>query len=152
MKLRLAQAADADELFLVRTSVRENHESMEQLARIGVTPAAVAEMLASGKAGGWCVEEPRGIVGFSMARRPERDVFALFVLPECEGRGIGGALLDAAVAWLRDGDPRPVRLSTGRGTRAWGFYLARGWCEVGTTPEGDPILELPGEESAPTRS
>ena len=37
------------------------------------------------------------IVGFSMARQPERDIFALFVLSQFEGRGIGTSLLAAAV-------------------------------------------------------
>jgi GNAT superfamily N-acetyltransferase len=142
MDLRPAKAADVPDLFRVRTSVHENHQSEEELAGLGVTRESLASMLGSGAARGWCAEEDGGVVGFSMARRSERDVFALFVLPEFEGRGIGSALLEAAVAWLRQEGDQPIRLSTGRGTRAFSLYIARGWREVGSLENGDPILEV----------
>jgi GNAT superfamily N-acetyltransferase len=77
-----------------------------------------------------------------MARQPERDIFALFVLPQFEGRGIGSLLLDAAVDWLRASDPKPIRLNTERTTRAFRFYTNRGWRETGSFEDGDPILEF----------
>ena len=39
MRIRLATTADVETLFELRTSVRENHQSREELAAIGVTPA-----------------------------------------------------------------------------------------------------------------
>jgi GNAT superfamily N-acetyltransferase len=86
--------------------------------------------------------EGGAMVGFSMARRPERDVFALFVLPEFEGRGVGSSLLNHAVAWLQEESAEPIRLSTTRHTRAHALYLSWGWREVGEQADGDPILEI----------
>ncbi len=141
MELRLATTGDVPDLFRVRTSVRENHESEEQLAALGITRESVAQMLESGQARGWCALEGGAVVGFSMARRSEREIFALFVLPEFEGRGIGGSLLELALAWLWQLSDQPIRLSTGRGTRAFSLYVSKGWREVGELENGDPILE-----------
>ena len=140
--LREARVEDVAELFRVRTSVQENHQSEAELAEIGVTRTSVAAMIASPEAGAWCVETRAGIVGFSMARLEGREVFALFVQPAYQRRGIGSALLERAVAWLRSKSDEPVHLSTGRGTTADAFYRSRHWREVDVTEEGDPILQL----------
>lgn len=142
MQIRLADVDDIPDLFRIRTSARENHLSEEQLAALGITPASVARMLDSGEARAWCAVEGGAVLGFSMARRSERDLFALFVLPAFEGRGIGGSLLDAAVAWLRQAGSGPIRLNTGRDTRAFSVYRSRGWREVGELANGDAILEI----------
>lgn len=140
--IRAASPDDVAELFRVRTSVRENHQSEEQLSALGITRDSVAALLRSGEAQAWCAEVDGAIVGFSMARLREGELFALFVLPSFEDRGIGTRFLDAAVDWLRARGPRPVRLSTGRETKAFRFYIARGWREAGSLEGGDPILEL----------
>lgn len=129
-------------MFRVRTSVRENHMSERELEAVGVTRESVAQALESGRARAWCAVEDDAIVGFSMSRRLERDVFALFVLPEFEGRGIGTSLLKLAVAWLQQESDQPIRLSTERHTRAHSLYLSWGWREVGERADGDPILEI----------
>jgi GNAT superfamily N-acetyltransferase len=139
---RIATAEDVPDLFRVRTSVWENHQSEEELAALGVTRGSVSQMLGSGQARAWCAIENGAIVGFSMARRSGRDVFALFVLPEFEGRGIGASLLKLAVAWLRQQSGQPIRLTTERCTRAYSLYLLWGWREVGELDDGDPILEI----------
>jgi len=139
---RIATPADVPELFRIRTSVRENQQSERELAALGVTRESVLQMLGSGQARAWCAIEGNAMVGFSMARRVQRDVFALFVLPEFEGCGIGSALLDRAVAWLRHENAGPIRLSTARQTRAHALYLSWGWREVGEHDDGDAILEI----------
>jgi GNAT superfamily N-acetyltransferase len=140
--LRIATPDDVAALFHVRTSVHENHLSEEELSDLGITRDSVSDLLGSGKARGWCVEIDDVIVGFSMARQSERDIFALFVLAEFERRGIGTALIDAAVEWLRIGSSEPIRLDTGRGTKAFAFYIRRGWYEVAPLEDDDAILEL----------
>ena len=42
----------------------------------------------------------RQVVAFSIADRQSGSIFALFVLPEYEGKGIGSRLLNTAVEWL----------------------------------------------------
>lgn len=87
-------------LFAIRTAVRENHMSLDELAQAGVTPATVAAMLRSGDAAGWlggCSGRP---AGFSMARADVGDLFVIAVLPEFEGQGLGTLLLREAERWL----------------------------------------------------
>lgn len=137
MRIRPATPADVPGLFEVRTSVRENHMSMEELARIGVTPQAVTEMLGT-HSRAWVAEEGGRIVAFSMADAARATVFAMFVRPEHEGRGLGRALMREAEAWLfsrgcpeiwllTDGDPR---------VRANGFYRRLGWRWEGVEEDG----------------
>lgn len=72
--------------------------------------------------------EDRGrIVGFSAADPRDGSIWALFVLPEYEGRGIGKALLAEACETLRVGGHAQARLSTGASTRAEAFYRRAGW-------------------------
>jgi GNAT superfamily N-acetyltransferase len=140
-RIRPADPADTAALFRVRTSVHENHQSEEELARIGVTRESVAQLLASPGARGWCAEQGGSIVAFAIARRTERDLFALFVEPGFERRGLGSSLLESAVTWLRAGGIERIRLSTGRGTRAQSFYEKRGWKDAGSPGEQMVMLE-----------
>ena len=87
---RIAAAADVPAIARVRTSVRENLLTIEQLAERGITNESVAASFAVDHRG-WVA-----IVGFSIADRATRSIFALFVLPGHEGRGIGGLEL----VWL----------------------------------------------------
>ena len=74
IRIRIAAPADVPSLFDVRTSVRENHQSVEELARIGVTQETVATML-SGEGRGWVAEEHGRIVAFSMADAAQATIF-----------------------------------------------------------------------------
>src|SRR5690606_15528366 len=47
VRIRPAGLGDIATLFAIRTSVRENHQSVEELAGIGVTPETIAAMLLS---------------------------------------------------------------------------------------------------------
>jgi GNAT superfamily N-acetyltransferase len=76
---------------------------------------------------GWVCEIDGRVVGFSYAAKADYSIWALFVLPEFEGRGIGKQLLKLAVDWLFDIGAERVSLSTEANTRADRFYLAQGW-------------------------
>lgn len=133
MRLRIAGAADVELLFDIRTSVRENHQSREELATLGVTPERIAAALA-GPARAWIAEDDAGrAMGFAMADRGQGTLFALFVRPDAEGRGAGRALLAAAEAWLFEGGWEEVWLLTGRepGLRAHRVYRSAGWLPNG---------------------
>lgn len=76
---------------------------------------------------GWVCEVNRTIAGFSIANRRDAQVWALFVHPEFEGRGIGKELLSRAVDWLFDQGIDMISLTTDPDTRAEKLYQAQGW-------------------------
>lgn len=125
--IRAIEERDLPAIVRVRTSVRENHLSVEAMAQLGITPQSVWSELQSGELGGFLAENHGDIAAFSMARHSDGSIFALFTQPEFEGRGYGSALLAEALMWLRRQGHREVWLSTGRGTRAEAFYRRRGW-------------------------
>jgi GNAT superfamily N-acetyltransferase len=139
--LREATAADLPGISRVRTSVRENLATVEQLRARGITNESVAaSFLEASK--GWVAERDGEIVAFSIADRATRSIFALFVLPEWEGRGLGTRLLDLATGWLAENGATAAWLTTGPGTRAAVFYERRGWVRTGPAEHGDVRYEL----------
>lgn len=123
--IRLALPSDLADIFRVRTSVRENHLSVEQMAQMGITQEAVAGML-SGSPCAWVAVVDGEVVGFSMIDIEEASLFAAFVLPAHEGKGLGGKLVAAAEERLFELHSE-IWLETGRDTRAAGFYRSLGW-------------------------
>jgi GNAT superfamily N-acetyltransferase len=139
--IREAIADDLPAISRVRTSVRENHLSAEQLRERGITNESVAaSFLAESK--GWVAVRDGEIVAFAIADRAAASIFALFVLPEWEGRGLGSRLHDQALAWLAEMGVARVWLTTGPGTKAAGFYERRGWIATGRAEHGDTRYEL----------
>lgn len=135
--IRLADAADVPDLFEVRTSVRENHLTVDGLAEYGITAETVPGML-RGSGRGWVAEVAGQVVGFVMVDSEEATVFALFVRPEHEGRGIGRALLEVAERWLVERGVGEIWLLTDRdpAVRANGFYRHLGWRDDGVQDDG----------------
>jgi GNAT superfamily N-acetyltransferase len=97
---REATAADMPGIARVRTSVRENLLTMEQLRERGITNESVAASFL-GNSKGWVAERNGEIVAFAIADRASASLFALFVLPSCERQGVGSHLHELAVQWLR---------------------------------------------------
>ncbi len=123
--IRLALQSDLPDIFFVRTSVRENHLSVEQLSQMGITQQAVSDMLSASPCA-WVAEVDGRVVGFSMIDIEEASLFAAFVLPSHEGRGLGRELVLAAEERLFELHSE-IWLETGRHTRAAGFYRSLGW-------------------------
>ena len=146
--LRLATEADIPALFAVRTSVRENHLSLEQLAGLGITPESVAGSMRT-TMHAWVEEEDGEVVAFSMADRSKCTVWAMFVHPSHEGRGHGRRLMFAAEEWLFAEGCAEIRLRTDRdpGVRANGFYARLGWTSDGVQEDGQMQYVKP----SPTR-
>lgn len=138
---REARGADMPGISHVRTSVTENLLTVEQLQQRGITNASVAASLLTHRKG-WVAEGNGQVVAFSMADRADWSIFALFVLPEYEGRGLGGHLLGLALNWLWENGADRIWLSTGPETRASLFYEMRGWICKGTEQNGDLRFEL----------
>jgi GNAT superfamily N-acetyltransferase len=139
--LRTATVADMPGISRVRTSVRENLSTVEQLRERGITNESVAaSFLADSK--GWVAEHDGEIVAFAIADRASRSIFALFVLPCWENRCLGSRLLDTALRWLHENGATVVWLTTGPETKAAGFYERRGWVAKGREQRGDTRYEL----------
>ena len=137
MDIRTATEADIPALFDIRTSVRENHQSLEELAPLGVTPKGIAEMLRTSSQA-WVAEVDDQPVAFSMADSGEGTIFAMFVRPEYEDRGLGRALMREAETWLFGQGWEEIWLLTGSDPklRANGFYRHLGWRDAGLQADG----------------
>ncbi|MEN4770542.1 GNAT family N-acetyltransferase [Duffyella gerundensis] len=125
INIRTARASDIDSIFEVRTSVLENYLSREEMRQLGITESVVADMIEKNLCA-WVAAENDKIDGFSMILSDEGCLFAAFVLPEYEGRGIGRRLVFLAeqelfkhheIAWLE----------TDKNSRAAKFYMQLGW-------------------------
>jgi GNAT superfamily N-acetyltransferase len=136
--LRRATPIDIPRIFEIRDSVREN--ILSDPSR--VTPADVAWFVENGPV--WVWQEPDGVVaGFAAGDPRDGWVWALFVAPGHEGKGIGRALLKATCGRLREAGHRSATLSTDPGTRAERHYRADGWTVTGTNAKGELIFQKP---------
>ncbi|WP_342362595.1 GNAT family N-acetyltransferase [Terrarubrum flagellatum] len=79
------------------------------------------------------VFEDEGVVeGFSAPDPRDGSIWALFVDPRFEARGVGKALLEQAERRLIETGHKDAWLTTEPGTRAEQFYQRRGWIAAGT--------------------
>ena len=138
-QIRPATLEDVAAIFRVRTAVTENVLTLQQLAELGVTPDAIAELICSAPCI-WVAEADGKVAGFAMVELDTACLFAAFVLPQYEGRGMGRDLVavceqalfrDHALAWLE---------TDGR-SRAAGFYRHLGWAHAADLVDGDVRLE-----------
>lgn len=122
MKFREATVADIPTMAAIRLMVTEN--TLTDPGRI--TRGLYHENLTTaGK--GWVCEIDRTVVGFVVAVHESASIWALFVHPGHEGRGIGRRLLETAVDWLFEMGVETISLATDPNTRAEKLYLAQGW-------------------------
>lgn len=114
------------------------HENRLETMVIG-DDAVIEAIEVTGK--GWVIDDEGEIVGFGIANRETRNIWALFFDPDHEGKGYGRQVLEAMTGWLwRQGD-EPIWLSTDPGTRAEGFYRKAGWIATGMMPNGEVRFE-----------
>ncbi len=135
--LRVAVTADVADLFRIRTSVRDNHLSIEQMAEMGITRETLPAML-EGLGRGWVIEHQGEPVAFSMADAEEATIFAVFVDPAFEDQGAGKRLTLAAEQWLFEQGCAEIWLCTDSDptVRSQGFYRHLGWLDVGLQEDG----------------
>jgi GNAT superfamily N-acetyltransferase len=125
--IRRATPKDLTQITHVRISVQENHLSVGEMAARGITPEMITKAMHSGTLSAWVAEIESRIVAFSMADKASGRVFALFTMPDQEGRGFGSGLLQCCEVWLRDSGVRRAGLDTARNSKAVHFYEKRGW-------------------------
>jgi len=136
-RLRPATRADLPRIHEVRQGTAENR--LTDPSR--VTPEEVAWYL--DHAIFLVAEDDADIQGFACANPQTGYVWALFVIDGAQGRGYGTALLDAALAQLRQAGNRQAFLTTDPATRAAGFYAARGWAASGENLDADVVFRIP---------
>lgn len=137
MIFREATVDDIQQMQVVRNSVKENILS---------NPAIVTDMdcedyiIRRGK--GWVCEIGNSIIGFAIADLEQNNIWALFLQPEYEGKGIGKKLHDIMLDWYFSKTSRSVWLSTAPRTRAEIFYRRCGWKETGIHGRGEIKFEM----------
>ncbi|MBA2249557.1 MAG: GNAT family N-acetyltransferase [Chitinophagaceae bacterium] len=141
MIFREAQTTDIPQIQVVRHLVKENTLSDPSL----VTDKDCEEFLTvRGK--GWVCEIDKKIVGFSIADLQENNIWALFIDPEHEAKGIGKRLHDMMMDWYFTNTKEKVWLGTAPNTKAEKFYRKHGWKEVGTHGKGEIKFEMRFED------
>ena len=134
--LRQALRTDVRGIQRVRQAVRENR----LISRVISDEEVIDAIERSGR--GWVVECDGNIVGFAIGNAENGNVWALFVDPEHEARGLGRRLHDGMIAWLWSRGLRRLWLTTEPGTRAQRFYEHAGWQGRGLSPSGEMLLEF----------
>ena len=126
MIFREATTADIKQIQVVRNSVKENTLSNPNL----VTDEDCKQFITE-RGKGWVCEVDNTIVGFAIADLQENNIWALFLDPAFEKKGIGQQLHKMMMDWYFSQTKTTVWLGTGFNTRAVHFYRKAGWVEVG---------------------
>lgn len=140
MTLRQALESDIPQLHEVRMAVRENVLNNPAL----VTEADYRRFLTT-EGRGWLWEADGRVAGFAIVDTVSHNVWALFIHPDFEGKGIGKALQQTMLRWYFTQTGHTLWLSTGPGTRAEEFYRRTGWTETGLTKGGETRFEMTSE-------
>jgi GNAT superfamily N-acetyltransferase len=85
------------------------------------------------------------VVGFAIIDLPQKNVWALFVHPAWEAKGIGKRLHNKMLDWYFSKFDLPLWLSTAPGTRAEKFYYNQGWVQTNILLNGEVKFEMTGE-------
>jgi GNAT superfamily N-acetyltransferase len=137
MNIREAILTDIPGIQLVRNSVKEN-----TLSDHALVPDADVEDYMTRRGKGWICEIKNEIVGFSIVSVTDKNVWALFVQPGHDKKGIGRRLHDAMMNWYFLQTTETIWLGTAPGTRAEAFYRKAGWTETGIHGKGEIKFEM----------
>ncbi len=126
MIFRKANINDIPQMQIVRNAVKENVLSHPSLVPDN---DYIVYLTISGK--GLVCEVDNNIVGFSIVDLKENNIWALFVHPDHEAKGIGKRLHKEMVDWYFTQTKETVWLGTAPNTRAENFYRMNGWKQIG---------------------
>lgn len=134
LMIREMLPSDVPAAHVIRLRVRENQLSDPSL----VTELDYHDFMVRDTMSRAC-ELDGELVGFVMADVVKHNLWALFVAPEHEGKGVGRALHDAMLdAYWKRCDL--LRLTTAPETRAARFYRNAGYLEQGLTSNGKELI------------
>lgn len=137
MIFREATTHDIAAMHTVRMAVKENVLYNPAL----VTEAHYLRYLTTGGKG-WVCEVEGTVAGFAIVDAEGGSVWALFVHPAFEGKGIGRTLQRLLLDWYFARHTQALWLTTAPGTRAEAFYRRTGWTPAGRQANGELRFEL----------
>lgn len=126
MNFRQAIPEDIPQIQIVRNSVKEN-----QLSNPNLIPDDLVEEFITKRGKGFVCEIDDKIVGFSIVDFVENNVWALFLLPEFEGKRIGKKLHQLMLDEYFSKTKETIWLSTEANSRAEIIYKKQGWKNAG---------------------
>ena len=137
MIFREAKFEDINQIQIVRNSVTEN-----TLSNPNLVSDADCENYLMVRGKGWVCEINNQIVGFAIADLKDNNIWALFLHPKFEKKGIGQKLHKIMLDWYFKQTNNKVWLGTAFNTRAEQFYRTAGWIEVGTHGKKEIKFEM----------
>lgn len=141
MKFREAQLTDIAQIQIVRHLVKEN-----TLSDPALVPDEDVAYYITEKGKGWVCEAEGKIVGFSIVDLVEKSIWALFVDPQYDRRGVGKELHRLMMDWYFSKTRDKVCLGTAPNTRAEEFYKRQGWTPAGFYNNGEVKFEMNFED------
>ena len=126
MNFRQAIPEDIPQIQIVRNSVKEN-----QLSNPNLIPDDLVEEFITKRGKGFVCEIDDKIVGFSIVDFVENNVWALFILPNFERKGIGKKLHQLMLDEYFSKTKETIWLSTEANSRAEIIYKKQGWKNAG---------------------
>lgn len=141
MIFREASEQDISAMQIVRNSVTEN-----RLSHPSVIKDSDYLPLIEQKGKGWVCIDNNKIVAFAFVDFVEQNIWALFVMPEFENKGIGKKLHKLMLDWYFSKYEKALWLSTAPNTRAEKFYERHGWIKSGTYGKGEIKFEITKEQ------
>jgi GNAT superfamily N-acetyltransferase len=141
MIFREATIQDIQQIQVVRNAVKEN-----MLSNPALVPDNDVEDYITRRGKGWVCVIDDVVVGFSIADLVDHNIWALFVDPDLEAKGIGKELHKLMLDWYFSQTNETVWLSTSPGTRADTFYRKQGWIETGVYGKGETKFEMKKED------
>ena len=147
MIFREALVGDIKNMQIVRNSVKEN-----VLSDSSFVTDKDCENYITIRGKGWVCDIDNAVIGFAIADLEENNIWALFLQPGYEGKGIGKKLHDIMLDWYFSKTKEKVWLGTAPNTRAEMFYRKCGWKEVGKHGKGEIKFEMTYDDWKQTKA
>lgn len=135
--IRVATIADIKQIQLVRHSVTEN-----VLSDPGLVTDDDCKTFLTERGQGWVYVIDNKVVGFSIVDVIDHNVWALFIHPAYEKKGIGKKLHWVMLDWYFKQTDITLWLGTSPNTRAENFYKIAGWKAVGLHADDEIKFEM----------
>ena len=141
MIFREATNNDIEKMHAVRIAVTENPLPDPEM----ISPAEYDQFI-NFRGKGWVCESGNIVFGFAIVDLMKNNVWALFVHPGFEHKGIGKRLHDVMLNWYFTQTNQTIWLGTAPKTRAENFYRKAGWRETGKRLNGEIKFEMSLED------